>query len=312
MSIFDILEKNPVFLAPMAGVTDLAFREIVRENGGYMAFTEMVSAKALYYKDKKTHQLLKTNKADIPLSVQLFGHEPDIMTYSARVIEEMGFNMIDINCGCPAPKIYKNGDGSALMLNPHLIYDIVHEIRKATNVILSVKLRTGYDTEHINVKKCAEMCEEGGADFITVHGRTRDMQYSGVCDTSLIKEVKESVNIPVIGNGDVKDEESFINMKKTGCDGVMVGRGTLGNPFLIGEILNPDIKITDGMRIDTMVRHLEKMCEYKGDAVKEGRTHLLYWLGNINGGKALKHAAAKALTLQDIYEIADKLRNKEF
>ena len=307
MNIFDILSENPVFLAPMAGITDLAFREIVRENGGYMAFTEMVSAKALYYKDKKTFELLKTNETDKPLSVQLFGHEPEVMAYSAKVIENMGFNMIDINCGCPAPKIYKNGDGSALMLNPRLIYEIVHEIRKAVNVTLSVKLRTGYDKEHINVVKCAEMCQEGGADFVTVHGRTRDMQYSGVCDKSYIKAVKDALYIPVIGNGDVTDRASFENMKKTGCDGVMVGRGTMGNPFLISEILNPDVKITEKMRIDTMVRHMERMCVYKGDAVREGRTQLLYWLGNIQGGKALKKYASKAETIEDIYEISKRL-----
>lgn len=307
MNIFDILSENPVFLAPMAGITDLAFREIVRENGGYMAFTEMVSAKALYYKDKKTFELLKTNETDRPLSVQLFGHEPEVMAYSAKVIENMGFNMIDINCGCPAPKIYKNGDGSALMLNPRLIYEIVHEIRKAVNGTLSVKLRTGYDKEHINVVKCAEMCQEGGADFVTVHGRTRDMQYSGVCDTFYIQAVKDALYIPVIGNGDVTDRVSFENMKKTGCDGVMVGRGTMGNPFLISEILNPDVKITEKMRIDTMVRHMERMCVYKGNAVREGRTHLLYWLGNIQGGKALKKYASKAETIEDIYEISKRL-----
>lgn len=308
MNIFDILNKNPVMLAPMAGITDLAFRELVRENGGCMAFSEMVSAKALYFNDKKTYELLKTNKKDKPLSVQLFGHEPEIMAYSAKVIEDMGFDMIDINCGCPAPKIYKNGDGSALMLNPHLIYRIVHEIRKVTRVTLSVKLRIGYDSENKNVVKCAEMCEQGGADFVTVHGRTREMQYSGVCDTSYIKAVKNALYIPVIGNGDVSDRISYEKMLETGCDGVMVGRAALGNPFIIGEILNPDKKISRKKRIDTMVYHLEKMCEYKGNgAIREGRTHLLYWLGNIDGGKAVKHEAAKALTLEDVYLIREKL-----
>lgn len=307
MNIFDILNKNAVMLAPMAGVTDLAFRELVRENGGYMAFSEMVSAKALYFKDKKTFELLKTNEKDKPLSVQLFGHEPDIMAHSAKVIEDMGFTMIDINCGCPAPKIYKNGDGSALMLDPHLIYRIVHEIRKATKVTLSVKLRIGYDRENMNVVKCAEMCEEGGADFVTVHGRTRDMQYSGICDTSYIKAVKDALYIPVIGNGDVTDRKSYEKMLETGCDGVMIGRASMGNPFIIGEILNPEILISREKRINTMVYHMEKMCEYKGDAIREGRTHLLYWLGNIEGGKALKREAAKAETLEDIYELRRKL-----
>lgn len=308
MNVYDILKENPVMLAPMAGVTDLAFRELVREHGGYMAFSEMVSAKALYYKDKKTFELLKTNEKDKPLSVQLFGHEPDIMAYSAKVIEDMGFNMIDINCGCPAPKIYKNGDGSALMLSPHLIYQIVHEIRKATNVTLSVKLRIGYDGDNKNVVKCAELCEQGGADFVTVHGRTRDMQYSGVCDTSYIKAVKEALYIPVIGNGDVIDRASYENMKKTGCDGVMVGRASMGNPFIVSEILNPEKKISREERIDTMVHHMERMVQYKGaGAIREGRTHLLYWLGNIDGAKELKREAAKAETIQDVYILREKL-----
>ena len=238
MNIFDILKENPVMLAPMAGVTDLAFREIVRKNGGYLAFSEMVSAKAMYYKDKKTFELLKTTSEDTPLSIQIFGHEPEIMAYAACVLEDMGFNMIDINCGCPAPKIYKNGDGSALMLSPHLIYRIVHEIRKSTSVVLSVKLRIGYDKENMNVVKCAKMCEDGGADFVTVHGRTRDMQYSGHCDKSFIKAVKDELYIPVIGNGDVETKEDFDLMtKETGCDGVMIGRASMGNPFVIGKYL---------------------------------------------------------------------------
>lgn len=307
MNIYDILKENPVMLAPMAGVTDLAFRELVREKGGYFAFSEMVSAKAMYFRDKKTFELLKTTKKDAPLSVQLFGHEPDIMAYSAQVLCDMGFSMIDINCGCPAPKIYKNGDGSALMKNPKLIYDIVHEIRKKTNATLSVKLRLGYDKESINVVECGKICETGGADFVTVHGRTRDMQYGGKCDTSYIKQVKDALYIPVIGNGDVVDRKSYDNMMKTGCDGVMVGRGAMGNPFIISEILNPKKVITHKEKVDTMVYHLEKMCEYKGDAIKEGRTHLLYWLGNIEGGKALKKEAAKAQTLKDIYILREKL-----
>ena len=307
MNIFEILKKNPVILAPMAGITDLAFREIVRENGGYLAVSEMVSAKALYYKDKKTFDLLKTNEKDKPLSVQLFGHEPDIMAYSAKVIEDMGFNMIDINCGCPAPKIYKNGDGSALMLNPHLIYQIVHEIRKKTSVTLSVKLRIGYDSENKNVVKCAQMCEEGGADFVTVHGRTREMQYSGKCDTSYIKAVKDALYIPVIGNGDIIDRESYENMLKTGCDGVMVGRGSMGNPFIIDEILNGR-EVSHKERVDMMVYHMEKMCEYKGKgAIREGRTHLLFHLHNIDGGRPFKKIASQAEPIEDIYNLKKEL-----
>lgn len=307
-NIYEILKTNPVILAPMAGFTDLAFRETVRENGGYLCFSEMVSAKALLFNDKKTYDILKTTKKDKPLVVQIFGHEPDVMAEGAKIIENMGFEMIDINCGCPAPKVYKNGDGSSLMKNPRLIYDIVHEIRKACSVTLSVKLRIGYDWDSPNVVKCAEMCELGGADFVTVHGRTRDMNYSGKCHREYIKAVKEKLYIPVIGNGDVVNNESYKKMAdETNCDGVMVGRASLGNPFIIKEILEPDFKADKELLLKTMYSHVEKMCFYKGNAVREARALMLYYMGHMKMNRDIKIAVSKAQTLNDVKNITSNL-----
>lgn len=307
-NIYEILKINPVILAPMAGFTDLAFRETVRENGGYLAFSEMVSAKALLFKDKKTYDILKTTKLDKPLCVQIFGHEPDVMAEGAKIIEDMGFEMIDINCGCPAPKVYKNGDGSSLMKNPRLIYDIVHSIRKACSMTLSVKLRIGYDWNCANVVECAQMCELGGADFVTIHGRTRDMNYSGNCHREYIKAVKKKLFIPVIGNGDVTDSESYKMMiEETKCDGVMVGRAALGNPFIIKEILEPDFKADKELLLKTMLSHINKMCDYKGDAIREARALMLYYMGHMKMNRDVKIAISKAQTLEDVEKIISNI-----
>ncbi len=305
-NIYNILEKNPVVIAPMAGFTNLYFRETMRKNGAYLAFSEMVSAKALCFSDKKTFELLKTNSSDTPLSVQIFGHEPDVMVKGAKIVEDMGFEMIDINCGCPAPKVYKNGDGSSLMLSPHLIYKIVHEIRKNTNVTLSVKLRIGYDWDNANVVKCATMAEAGGVDFVTVHGRTRDMQYSGKCDRSYIKAVKDALSIPVIGNGDVVDFKSYNTMKsETGCDGVMVGRASLGNPFIVKEILNPDFKSDLKEGLQEMYEQIEKMVLSGDGEVKSARAMMLYYMNHFKLSRETKIMCAKASTLEDIKKIVD-------
>lgn len=300
-NIYNILEKNPVVVAPMAGFTNLHFRETLRKNGAFLAFSEMVSAKALCFKDKKTYQLLKTSQTDIPLSVQIFGHEPDVMVKGAQIVENLGFDMIDINCGCPAPKVYKNGDGSSLMLNPHLIYKIVHEIRKNTSVTLSVKLRIGYDWNNDNVVKCALLAEAGGADFVTVHGRTRDMQYSGKCDRSYIKAVKDALTIPVIGNGDVVDNKSYkIMREETNCDGVMVGRASLGNPFIVKEILNPSFKadLKDGLT--QMYEQVENLVNSGDGDVKSARALMLYYMNHFKMNRDAKILCAKANNLSDI------------
>lgn len=306
--IQNILSQNDLILAPMAGVTDLAYREIAREHGALLAVSEMISAKALTYRDKHTYDLLKTSVEDTPLSVQLFGHEPQVLSEAVKQIEDMGFSMIDLNCGCPAPKIVKNGDGSALMQNPELLFELVSSMRKATDLPFSVKLRIGFDAQSKNVVECAKLCEKAGADYLAVHGRTREMQYSGVADLSFIKAVKQAVKIPVIGNGDVCDRESYLRMKKeTGCDGVMIGRAALGNPFVFDLIKNPDKKISKEEKMRALLRQVEKMHATKKNAIKEARCHILWYLKGFHNAKPYKLKVASLITLEDVKHYIDEI-----
>ncbi len=306
--IQDVLAKNDLILAPMAGVTDLAYREIAREQGAFLAVSEMISAKALTYRDKHTYDLLKTSPEDTPLSVQLFGHEPEVLSEAVKQIEEMGFSMIDLNAGCPAPKIVKNGDGSALMQNPKLLFEIVSAMRKTTELPLSVKLRIGFDSEHKNVVECAKLCEEAGADYLAIHGRTREMQYSGDADLSYIKAVKGAVHIPVIGNGDVCDRESYLRMKEeTGCDGVMIGRAALGNPFVFDLVKNPDRVILKEEKMQVLYRQIERMNETKKNAIKEARCHILWYLKGFHNAKPYKLKVASLLTFADVGHYIDEI-----
>ncbi len=310
LKILEILKENDLILAPMAGVSDLSYREIAREQGAFLAVSEMISAKALTYRDKHTYDLLKTSPEDAPLSVQLFGHEPEVLSEAVKQIEDMGFSMIDLNCGCPAPKIVKNGDGSALMQQPDILFRIVSAMRKATKLPLSVKLRVGFDAQHKNVVECARLCEEAGANFLTVHGRTREMQYSGVADLSYIKAVKEAVSIPVIGNGDVCDRDSYLRMKDiTGCDGVMIGRAALGNPFVFDLVRNPEQKISKEEKMRVLYRQIEKMNAVKKNAIKEARCHILWYLRGFYNAKPYKLKVANLLTLSDVKTYIDEILN---
>lgn len=314
IKIGNITPKNNIFLAPMAGVTDLAFRLMCKKWGAGLVFSEMVSAKALHYNDKKTLELLKTDPLESPLGVQIFGSEPDIMAESASKLESMGVKLLDINFGCPAPKITGNGEGSALLKEPAKIAEIVTAVRKAVSIPLMCKIRAGYD-EFIDVGEMAKIIEACGADAITVHGRTRKMFYSGTADRSKIAEAKRAVTIPVIGNGDITDAASARDMfDTTGCDGVMIGRGAQGNPFIFSQIneyiaagsikTNP----TPSQKLEFMKEHMELLIEQKGEyaGVREGRKHIAWYTKGMHAGATVRTHIFKIEARREMMEIIDE------
>lgn len=297
MNISNIRFDNNVFLAPMAGVTDIIFRSICKQMGCGLTYTEMVSAKALYYGSEKTEELFQISEEEGKAAVQIFGSEPLVMAKSCEYFNKNDkISIIDINMGCPAPKIVKNGEGSALMKNPKLAYSIVKEVKKATFKPVTVKFRKGFNEDNINAVDFAKTMEEAGADAITVHGRTAAQMYTGKADLDIIKKVKESVNIPVTGNGDIFSPEDAIKMiNYTNCDAVMVARGAMGNPWIFGEILDKINKRegkypSDVERIDMCIKHYKMALNHYDEnrVVREMRKQIAWYIKGLKNCTEIK------------------------
>ena len=296
MKIGNIETKNNVFLAPMAGVTDLVFRVSCKEMDCGMVYSEMVSAKGVQHNNKNTKELLKVDERERPVAMQMFGSDPEIMAEMARKLNEYeDIDILDINMGCPAPKIVKNGEGSALTLNPKLVGEIISAVSKASEKPVTVKFRKGFDDQHLNALEIGKIAEESGAKAVTIHGRTREQYYAGKADWDIIKALKEEIKtIPVIGNGDIFTPEDAKNMLEyTGCDAVMIGRGSQGNPFIFKRtveylengILLPEPTWED--RLDIAEKHMDMLADYKGEVIgiREMRKHLGWYI------KGLPHSA---------------------
>lgn len=316
MRIGSFQTENNVFLAPMAGVTDSAFRRICRRFGCGLVYTEMVSAKALYYGDKKTNRMLAVHEEEKPFAVQIFGSEPDIMAQTASIAVGTGASLLDINMGCPAPKIVNNGEGSALMKDIDRIYRIVSAVSKTSGVPVTVKLRKGFDEAHCNALEAAKAAQAGGAAAVTVHGRTREQYYSGKADWDVIGAVKAALDIPVIGNGDIFCAQDAADMLSyTGCDAVMVGRGAQGNPFLfrqIGELLQTgQVTYTPNLqdKVDTMLAQLAMMVADKGEyiAVREARKHAAWYLKGEKHSATVRGAVNNAQNAEELKNILQSI-----
>lgn len=308
--------KSHAVLAPMAGVSDRAYRELCVRFGAAYCVSEMVSSKALSFNSKKSEELMEISDLERPCGIQIFGDDPKCMADAAKHALENKPDIIDINMGCPAPKISSNGSGSALMKNPRLCGEIVKAVTAVTDIPVTVKIRKGWDDDSVNAVEVAKICESAGAAAITVHGRTRQQYYKPPVDYDIIRAVRESVSVPVIANGDIDSAKRAMEvMDITGCDLVMVGRATLGNPWIFSQINayleNPNVKIhTPDLeeRLGVMIEHIGKMVEYKGEhmAMLQARKLVVGYFKGMKGAAALRNEAGKIKTLDDLYELRQK------
>ena len=318
LQIGNVKLENDLILGPMAGVTDLPFRLLCKEQGAGLLCMEMVSAKGIMYNNKNTKFLLTIDERERPVSLQLFGSDADIISEQAKRIEELPFDILDINMGCPVPKIVNNGDGSALMKNPLLAGEIIEKTARAIQKPVTVKIRKGFDEEHINAVEMAHIAQESGAAAIAVHGRTREQYYSGKADWEIIRKVKEAVKIPVIGNGDVWTPQDAIDMRKqTGCDGVMIGRGAQGNPWIFKQILHYEqagelLEKPSPQEVTEMIlRHAKMQMEFKGEytGMREIRKHAAWYTAGYKNSAKLRGKINETETYEELKELLSHLGN---